>query len=722
MSKGKRKTSVVAMMAVLASLLLPVMVAAPAVATHVGPIFVDGNATCSQLTNNPNIKELKVDPPISGTYTSADGFLTVTVTTHDTAQGQTFDWTSNIGVDSVFAKGASQGNVYNYNPEATADTGLHTPINESGKYADLSHISFCYDLEADIRVTKNIPNVITGSESVTVTFVAVVNNGDPTVPADVKGTCSITFTVGETQDTCTITGLDPNTDYDIYETVTGNFDPQDPEDVKTGAGGSITGVTFTNTITPATATALKKTVPASASVENWEFSLYLDNAPAGAGGEDTLIDSDLTNAAGIAVFDEDLAEGNYYIVETAQAGFDGVANAGCSFTVDYPADNGRVFSGCEITNTQRGRIIVDKVTKPAGATQSFEFDPSYGANFFLADATTPNDSGLLVPGGYSVAELGPPAGWTLIDTTCVSSLGDTETAANLDLDPAETITCTFTNEQKGTIEVRKTVSGTTSNQTFVFELRQGAADTNPGTGDDTPGTLLNPPTGTIITANNQFVQLNGFLTPGTYQVCELLPTAGWESDLGGGPPPGGTQFVLTLGGDNSRVCTDVDVAVGEAEQITVDNSPPPGGQPLTIGFWKNHATCKTSNGSKPFRQLDDALIAAGGSILIGDAVVDTCSEAVNLLNKTPMNGSTKKKVANEPAFNLASQLLAARLNLAAGAGTCPDATAAINAGQALLDLVNFNGSDVPTMTTQQKADANTLAGLIDLYNNGVLCK
>ena len=30
------------------------------------------------------------------------------------------------------------------------------------------------------------------------------------------------------------------------------------------------------------------------------------------------------------------------------------------------------------TVSQRGHIIVDKVTDPAGSTQSFEFDPSYG--------------------------------------------------------------------------------------------------------------------------------------------------------------------------------------------------------------------------------------------------------------------------------------------------------------------------------------------------------
>ena len=63
---------------------------------------------------------------------------------------------------------------------------------------------------------------------------------------------------------------------------------------------------------------------------------------------------------------------------------------------------------CTITNTQRGHIIVDKVTDPSGSTQSFEFDPSWGANFNLTDTATPHDSGALTPGTYNVAEVEHP--------------------------------------------------------------------------------------------------------------------------------------------------------------------------------------------------------------------------------------------------------------------------------------------------------------------------
>jgi hypothetical protein len=113
----------------------------PATATHVNPTLVAGNASCPAGTT-----ELKVEPVTDGTF--SDGTLTVTIDVRDTAAGQVFDWTSNIGVDAVIAKGGPNSNVYTYSPESTGDTGLHAPTNPSGKFAGLSHISFCYDADA----------------------------------------------------------------------------------------------------------------------------------------------------------------------------------------------------------------------------------------------------------------------------------------------------------------------------------------------------------------------------------------------------------------------------------------------------------------------------------------------------------------------------------------------------------------------------------------------
>ena len=110
----------------------------PASATHVEPETVAGNASCPAGTTT-----LKVEPVADGTF--SDGTLTVTIDVRATAAGQVFDWTSNIGVDQVIAKGGNASNVYTYVPESTGDTGLHAPVNRSGSFAGLSHISFCYD-------------------------------------------------------------------------------------------------------------------------------------------------------------------------------------------------------------------------------------------------------------------------------------------------------------------------------------------------------------------------------------------------------------------------------------------------------------------------------------------------------------------------------------------------------------------------------------------------
>jgi hypothetical protein len=123
------------------------------VAAHVPPQFKAGNQTCSALLGS-DYTEFKIEPVADGTYTSPDGYLTVTIKVNDTSAGQTFDFTSDRTIDAVFAKGGPDGNLYDYRPNGTtADTGLHAPVTSSGKYAGLSHISFCYQLRLDVEKT-----------------------------------------------------------------------------------------------------------------------------------------------------------------------------------------------------------------------------------------------------------------------------------------------------------------------------------------------------------------------------------------------------------------------------------------------------------------------------------------------------------------------------------------------------------------------------------------
>jgi hypothetical protein len=620
-----------------------------------------------------------------------------------------------------------------------------------------------------------------------------------------------------------ISGLSPTGTYYFKEDATAPYAEQTTNPVTFSlVPGDIAScsavIDVANEAAPATAQVRKVTSPSSSGL--WTFTLT------GPGGINEPLD--VQAGSGYAAFTSvlDTDGGTYTITETPKSGYDLTnivgdvgGNAGrvatdqnaltCSFTLDLTSDSAKVFE-CTFTNTQRGHIIVRKVTDPSGSSQAFEFTPSYGANFALTDGQS-NDSGLLVPGSYSVAELAT-AGWDLTSSTCdngdspssitlqpgatvtctfentqrgaiivkkvtdptgaagtftfsgdasgtiadggaivVSNLvpgtytsteanpapafdltsivcddGSSATpssgsvatrAASFKVDPGETVTCTFTNRQRGHASVLKTVEGAapSGTQSFTFQLRQGASALS-------AGTILE--TRTANAANGGQINFTTDLVPGAfYQLCEqTMP--GWMTSLG---PP--FFVVFNPSGDNSVVCTEFTVAAGETKAFAIDNTPPPGGRALTIGFWKNWASCSGSNGKqKPV--LDQTLLAAaqaGHPIQIGSRSLDptvygagtVCKWAVNLLSKRTVTTGVKK--ASDPLFNLAAQLLAAKLNVAAGAGVCPAAVTAINQAQTLLVDNAFNGVTHGYLTPFEVTKANNLAHTLDLYNNNLLC-
>ena len=185
--KVNQKTLVLAVVATLAVLgLASGLSAHPPVTIGVEYQF-DGNPTCTAASEGllpPDvlalINELKIDPPPS----VEDGFAGVfclngdgdTILTEDPANecapsprmyveqyvdddlGNLMDWwgvNPNWTIVSAFVKGANGGNLYIYNPgipgsplgdpaRSPDDAGLHALIaGGSGKYAALSHVSFC---------------------------------------------------------------------------------------------------------------------------------------------------------------------------------------------------------------------------------------------------------------------------------------------------------------------------------------------------------------------------------------------------------------------------------------------------------------------------------------------------------------------------------------------------------------------------------------------------
>ena len=195
--------------------------------------------------------------------------------------------------------------------------------------------------------------------------------------------------------------------------------------------------------------------------------------------------------------------------------------------------------------------------------------------------------------------------------------------------------------------------------------------------------------------------------------------------------------------DNSERCVNFVADAGATEVFQIDNQFP-GGEPRTIGYWKNWNSCTgggqvltaiANGGETPqerllngYALLDDVLQSPGITVgiltMTADSNVLNCDtgtlNAVYILDKRDI--LTGKKKASDPAFNLASQLLAAIANDSAGAYVCPVAGQAILDGQALLVSAGFNGKgDYFKKNPAGAAQANSLARTLDAYNNGTLC-
>ncbi len=147
---------------------------------------------------------------------------------------------------------------------------------------------------------------------------------------------------------------------------------------------------------------------------------------------------------------------------------------------------------------------------------------------------------------------------------------------------------------EGTYAVVKTQKGGVPTRAFTLQLRRGASTTAEGNTLETLAT----------SSGNGTLNFTTWLVPGApYQLCEVV-MPGWNTKLAGD----GQLFVPAsvtppnLPNPNVKhmtVCANISVTAGQIPRIfKVDNSPPPGGRGLTIGFWKNWASCKKSGGNQ----------------------------------------------------------------------------------------------------------------------------
>ncbi|MDO8847415.1 MAG: SpaA isopeptide-forming pilin-related protein [Coriobacteriia bacterium] len=139
--------------AALESLEVPVVTVAAAAATVVAltapiPTPDDSNWICAggvKLDENPRTGTYTWDTANTEETPTTPSDYSITITTYPGPDGaMLMDFTSNYPVAQVKVKGSDGALFYNYSPAVTSATGLHAPVNASGKYADISHIVFCF--------------------------------------------------------------------------------------------------------------------------------------------------------------------------------------------------------------------------------------------------------------------------------------------------------------------------------------------------------------------------------------------------------------------------------------------------------------------------------------------------------------------------------------------------------------------------------------------------
>src|SRR4029079_2588213 len=333
----------------------------------------------------------------------------------------------------------------------------------------------------------------------------------------------------------TVTETDPTPGFDLTALTCSGGGADTSGDVPTrtatiglDAGESIT-CTFTNT-QRGSITIVKDTVPNGGT----DFS-FTDDIGNGCvvGPLDDDSDATLSNQ----VVCNNVTPGDYTVTETDPTpGFDLTAltcsGGGADTSGDVPTrtatiglDAGESIT-CTFTNTQRGSITIVKDTVPNGETDlSFTDDLANGGvvgpRYHDSDATLSNQvvCNNVTPGDYTVTETDPTPGFDLTALTCsgggADTSGDVPTrTATIGLDAGESITCTFTNTQRGSITIVKdTVPNGGTDFSFTDDIGNGCV-AGP-LDDDSDATLSNQ-----VVCNN--------VTPGDYTVTETDPTPGFD--------------------------------------------------------------------------------------------------------------------------------------------------------------------------------------------------
>ncbi len=193
-----------------------------------------------------------------------------------------------------------------------------------------------------------------------------------------------------------------------------------------------------------------------------------DGSWSGAGTDLTLTDGQSGDSGFIN-------PGTYSVAETAiPAGWD-LTSASCSdgSPITAIAVSADETVTCTFANTQRGNIVIVKNSGVAAGTFTFNQTWSSGTGAttpFAITTVAPGNIGQqqfsnITPGSYTVSETDPGTAFDLKSLQCVDGANSTKasspsspqllTSGTVNVDPGETVVCTFSNSKKGTIVIVK---------------------------------------------------------------------------------------------------------------------------------------------------------------------------------------------------------------------------------------------------------------------------
>jgi len=210
-------------------------------------------------------------------------------------------------------------------------------------------------------------------------------------------------------------------------------------------------------------------------------------------------------------------------------------------------------------------IVIRKAT--VGGDGTFDYTTTGGITSPFSITTsggTGQTSFTDIPAGaYTVTESAPPAGWEFTNLVCVDEDGGSSVdlglrQATIDLDPGQTVTCTYTNTKSAKIVVEKQTQPDGDPQSFGFAASYDADGFSLSDGQQND---------------------SGLLAPGTYSVSETVPSS-WAlvtSTCSDGSTPGS----IDLSAGETVTCVFTNAKLG---RIIVDKVTAPTNDPQSFAF------------------------------------------------------------------------------------------------------------------------------------------